>query len=241
VAADLYLLGSGIRGTLQMTEETRQALSVSRVIYVLHNDELVHKELARFAEVRSFADLYDGATHRPDVYREMSQVLVEEAAKGPGVAFVVHGHPLFLVSATEYTIELAESRGLRVSLIPGVSSFDTLLCDLGIDLGYALQMYDASTLIQGAYTLDPRVPTLVFQLATTLNASVTRGEVDAAVLQPLVDYLVRYFPEEHPCTVVHSGATLLERTEKVETTLGLLASSPVDLRFRPTMFIPAVR
>ena len=212
--ADLYLLGSGIRGTLQLTEETRQALSVCRLIYVLHNDEQVHRDLSRYAEVRFFAELYDSADERPPVYRRMSEILVEEASRAPGVAFVVHGHPLFLVSATEHTIELARSRGLKVSLVPAVSSFDTLLCDLELDLGYALQMYDSSTLIQHRHGLDPRVPLLIFQLATTLSSSVTRGPVSGRVLRPLSDYLYfcRFYPGGHGCVVVHSGSTLLEPT-----------------------------
>lgn len=235
---DLYLLGSGIRGTLQLTEETRQALAVCRVIYVLHNDPQVLRELSAFAEVRSFEDLYDGASERPPVYRRMSEILVAEAERGSGVAFVVHGHPLFLVSATEYTIELARSHGLRVTILPGVSSFDTLLADLELDLGYALQMYDSSTLIQGGFNVDPRVPVLIFQLATTLSTAVTRGAVETTVLQPLAQYLFKFYPSDHSCTVVHTGATILEPTEKVPTTVGGLATSSASLRFRPTLFIP---
>lgn len=241
MATDLYLLGIGIRGLLQLTEEARQALSAARVIYVLHNDEHIVSSLEKFAPVRDVSDLYEGEEIRAQVYRRISEELVSEAASGPGVAFVVHGHPLFLVSATEYTLELARERGLNVSLLPGISSLDTIFCDLEADLGYALQSYDATTLIANEYLVDPRVPLLVFQVATTMNPRVTYGEVNAAALQPLVNYLLKFYDPHHPCVVIHSGSTVIEPTQMVRSTLGEVARSGANLTLRPTLFLPAVQ
>src|SRR5262245_28553457 len=117
MSVSLYLLGSGIRGTLQMSRETIQALSSCRVVYILHDDLMVHEYVRSLGpEVIDLASLYNGALQRSTVYRQISEQLVADAKRAPGVAFLVHGHPLFLVSATEYTLELARASGVTVEM-----------------------------------------------------------------------------------------------------------------------------
>jgi hypothetical protein len=239
---DLYLLGSGIRGTLQFSRETIQALSSCRIAYVLHDDLMVHAYVRSLgAQVIDLAEQYTGRTERAEVYHEISRILVEEAARGPGVAFLVHGHPLFLVSATEYTLELARERALRVEMLPGVSSFDTLLCDLQVDYGYALQMYDTTTLLEHGWAPNPRVPMLLFQLSTTLNARVVEGDPDPEVLRPIVDLLAKTYGPDHRCVLVHSGAHLLETTERRDVAIAeLIEHAGGELWRRPTLYVPPI-
>lgn len=73
------------------------------------------------------------------MYTKISELIIATAKDNGPVSFIVHGHPLFLVSASEYTLDLAEENNLSVKILPGISSFDTLMCDLKIDYGYALQ------------------------------------------------------------------------------------------------------
>lgn len=239
---DIYLLGTGIRSSLQFSVETIQALSACRVVFVLHDDLSIHEHIRHYCEdVRDLADLYEGRTVRADVYRDISELLVKEAVKEPKVAFIVHGHPLFLVSAAEYTLDLARSRGLEVSILPAISSFDTILCDLEIDYGYGLQIFDATTLIHEEWNLNPAVPILLFQLATTLNEKVVFDEPSSSVLLPLVDYLLKFYPAKHSCTIVHSTSHLLEKPSKVVLQLTEISKThEIELWKRPTLYIPPI-
>lgn len=238
----IYLLGSGIRGALQLTQETIQALRSSRVAFVLHDDLMVLDAVREHCpDVRDLADEYSRGGVRADVYRRISEILVAEAGRGPGVAFLVHGHPLFLVSATELTLSLARSNGYRVEMLAAVSSFDTLLCDLEVDYGYALQMFDATTLLQHKWTPNPAIPLLIFQVATTLNANIVNDEPGADVLRPLIDRLRMVYPPDHVCTVVHSAAHLLESSTKQKIPLGKLCDDPgIELWKRPTLYVPPI-
>jgi uncharacterized protein YabN with tetrapyrrole methylase and pyrophosphatase domain len=238
---DIYLLGSGIYGSLQFSLETIQALRASRAAFVLHDDLMVHEQIRQWcADVRDLADLYKGETVRAQVYRRISELLVEEATKEPSVAFVVHGHPLFLVSATEYTMELASAQNLRVRMLPAISSFDTLLCDLGIDYGYGLQLFDATTMIRSGWQPNPHIPMLIFQLATILDDKIV-FEPDKTALRTLSEYLSPIYPQDHLCTVVHSGTHILEPSSKVVVKLGKLArSTKIELWKRPTLYVPPI-
>lgn len=240
-STDLYLLGSGIRAALQLTVETIQALRASTEVHVLHDDPYVIEQIRQYCpEVYDLVGFYSEDKRRPEIYREISEHLVRRALERSPVSFVVHGHPLFLVSASEYTIELGRRKGLSVQVLPAVSSFDTLLADLGIDFGYGLQLFDCSTLLANGWSMDARVPTLVFQLATLLDDRVVKSDPKPDSLRPLTRYLERFFPENHACMVVHSVVGILGRPEIVSTTIGELhRNERIDLWRRPTLYIPS--
>jgi len=242
VSTDIYLLGSGIRGSLQITNETNQALRACRSVHVLHPDAMVIDYVRRYCEdVRDLAPLYEGREVRRDVYAAIANLLVEEADKGAPTALIVHGHPLFLVSAAEITMELAGQRGLVAAVLPAVSSFDTLLCDLGIDYGYGVQIFDSTTMLENGWRPNPAVPLLIFQLATTLNPLVVSATPTGSGLKPLVEFLAQAYGEDHVVKVVHSGAFLLEQTEIIEIPISQLASDAIDLGRRPTLYVPPSR
>ncbi len=240
MATALYLLGSGIQSTLHMTEETRQALRTCKKVFVLHADAAVIRDIEAYGpEVIDVADMYDGITIRQDAYRAIADRVIAEAAASAPVAFMVHGHPLFLVSASEYLIELAAENGIRTRVLPGISSFDTLMCDLGLDFGYGLQMFDTSTMLSCNWTPNPAVPMLLFQLATTLDPRVTKGQRTGEVLKPIVDLLTPLYGPDHLTKIISSATSLLEGPEIVELTIAELASGNVDLTRRPTLYVPA--
>lgn len=236
----VYLLGSGIRGTLHFTVETVQALRACKRVFVLHSDQgVVESVREHCAQVEDLAPLYVGQTVRDNVYREISRRLVESALDSAPVAFLVHGHPLFLVSATEYTLQLADHHDLRVSVLPAVSSFDTLLCDLRIDYGYGVQIFDTTTLLKAGWTPNPKVPLLLFQLASTLNPAVIRCDPEQDALRSLIDLLVPVYGAEHRVQAVCSSAHVLETSSIVDLPIRDLATTELELWRRPTLYVPA--
>lgn len=236
----IYLLGSGIKGALHFTVETVQALRACRRVFVLHADQgVIDSVREHCTEIEDLISLYTGQTLRDDVYRQISHRLVETALASAPVAFLVHGHPLFLVSATEYTLNLAEHHDLRVSVLPAVSSFDTLLCDLRIDYGYGVQIFDTTTLLKAGWIPNPQIPLLLFQLASTLNRTVISGDPDREVLRPLIELLAPLYGADHRAQVVWSSAHVLETSLITELPIRELATADLELWRRPTLYVPA--
>ena len=155
----------------------------------------------------------------------------------------MHGHPLFLVSASEYILAKAREAGLTARALPSVSSFDCIVCDLEIDIGYGVQIHDPTTMIRNGVVPDPKIPLLLFQLTTILNDNIVRDDPAPECLRPLVDYLLHVYPGEHPCTLLHVGAHILERGRQTPLTIGTLATTGADLELwkRPTLFVPPLR
>jgi hypothetical protein len=236
----LYVLGTGINSLLHLTLETRQAISRCRKLFVLHASTYMMEMLrSGGTEVLDLASFYEGATLRRDVYRSIAEHLVAEAKRTAPIGFVVHGHPMFLVSATELVLELAAAGGVRARVMPGVSSFDTLLCDLRLDLGYGVQIFDTSTMLDQGWVPNPDVPLLLFQLATTKEPGVVRGRRSGGVLAPVVDVLIPLYGPGHTVTLVSSAAGLLDSPQVAEMPLYRLAGDDVDLTGRPTLYVPA--
>ncbi|MDP9651466.1 SAM-dependent methyltransferase [Paraburkholderia caledonica] len=242
---DLYILGSGIHGTVQLSLETVQALKASKRTYVLHDDTLVLEDVKKYCEdiVDLFSMYRDETEKRREIYLAIAEKIVSDLEKNGGpMAFLVHGHPLFLVSASEYLLHLARSKGLNARALPAVSSFDTLLCDLEIDLGYGVQIFDPTTMILNGWQPNPNVPMLLFQLATLMNFNVVMSEPSADVLRPLQDLLMKFYPADHKCIFLHSSSHILERPERVEIAISVLAEAVgAELWKRPTLYVPAVK
>ena len=239
---DVYLLGSGIRHTLQLTLETIQALEASRVAFVLHDDLSVIDSLRRWCpDVRDVASAYEGKVLRRDAYAEIAELVVREARTEPTVSLVVHGHPLMLVSASEMVLSAARDAGLAARALPGVSFLDTLLCDLEYEHAYGLQLFEATTMLERGWLPNPALASFVTQIATVLNYEVTVHEPSPRTLDPLVTHLRKVYPADHPCQIVYSASDLLGVST---TTTVRLADLPftedLALGRRPTLYMPAM-
>lgn len=236
----IYILGTGIRACLQMTIETQQALASCNSALVVHDDQAVLDFVRGYVpDVTDAATMYRAGEERYEVYRRIAELVVNLGARNPPAALVVHGHPLFLVSAAEYVFECAEPLGLRTVALPAVSSLDTMLCDLGFDPCYALQLFDATTLLRMRIRPNTALPLFVFQIATTLQSHVSFDQPDPSVLIPLCEHLMQIYPPSHLCRLVHSGATLLETTTVNEVSLGSLVNDcKIPLWLRPSLYIP---
>ena len=66
----------------------------------------------------------------------------------PPVCLATYGHPWVYCYPTTLITRAAPLLGLRVEVFPGVSPFDTLLVDLGMDIALdGIQMYEATDLL----------------------------------------------------------------------------------------------
>ena len=100
---------------------------------------------------------YEASDSRPTVYDRISAEVLSSCSPYADTGLAVYGHPMFLVSAVEKTIAAARQAMIPTHIIPGISSFDTILCDLQIDLGYAVTLVDASLLLSALFHLpSPR-------------------------------------------------------------------------------------
>lgn len=215
-------------------------LRVCKRAYCLLDDSRVIDHVASIGpETIDLLSLYDPVLTRPEIYDRIAEVLVSSASGSTKpVALVTHGHPLFLVSASERILERAKTCGITTQVISGVSSFDTLLTDLQIDLGYGFQAFDATTLVIEDHPINPHLPTLIFQAANTLCITPQFGAPQPELLRPLFRKLRKHYQENQIITFVHSRTHLLQNSEICSIALSDEANlASVKLWKRPTIYI----
>lgn len=240
----LYILGSGVLPELHFTVETIQVLKSCKAVFVIHNDARVVEKLRTFCpDIRTVFDLYeDSAVPRAEIYRKVAARVISQSRGLGRVALLVFGHPHFLVSACEYAAHLGLEAGFHVKIIPAISTFDTLLCDLGEDLGYGVQIYCAENLLVNNYRIDTRVPLVLFQLTQFMNPYLLNTPPSPEVFQPLVNHLQKFYPANHECKMVCSSTHVLEPAQVINLKLQELSTRPdLLMEWRPTLYIPVLQ
>lgn len=237
-------MGSGIKSCIHYSIETIQAIKVCSKIFVLHPDKEIIDELINFykKEVVDCSIYYENKenTPRSEIYKTISDVLISESklSEKP-IGFIVHGHPLFLVSASEYTSEQAIINNVDVKILPSISSFDTILADLNLDFGYALNLYDASIFMRDFIEPNPNVPLLLFQISTLNNFNVVKTTPNNQILEPLIEKLLMYYSEEKIIYFIISSIDTISKPIKLEMKLKDVLTTNLHLEKRPTIYIPS--
>jgi uncharacterized protein YabN with tetrapyrrole methylase and pyrophosphatase domain len=240
----LYAIGLGLDIRAHISNEAKQALKSCRVVYVLSPDSIaldLIKGISPVIRVVDCSPYYDEEDVRPKVYDNIANDIINEADNFTNVGIAVYGNPMFLVSAVEKIIDKAELNGIKTKVIPAISSFDTLLADLKLDLGYGVTILDASLLLSSNLNVETKLPLLLFQVANIGSIDVERGEIKRDRLKPLVDYLVSIYPPDHKCKLVVSSKGVFDPGYIVDTTVSdLLTNKNINLSHRPSLYIPEI-
>jgi uncharacterized protein YabN with tetrapyrrole methylase and pyrophosphatase domain len=241
---DIYLLGRGIvDGVSQMTFEAMAALRASRLVFDLSGDaraiQKIHKNVVDLCDDYWTGELCD------DVYKRLEETIVAEVRKnGPGVSIVVDGHPMLFDDVNWSLLRNGKRRRLKVVAIPGISSLDTMMIDVGADLGNGAQIVHSNQLLLYDITLDPHLQTYVLQIGkfgTDFFSRETKRNLPGR-FTPLIAHLTRFYPADHMATLIIS---LGEKSIRRRVRLGELDNARAFLHRHQddglTMYIPAYR
>lgn len=195
-------LGPGRRGL--RTVETAGAIAGARRIVLrtaVHPDV---NDLASDGRVVVCDDLYEDAASFADVYDRIAERVSVLAGEGD-VLYLTPGHPRYGEKVTERIERLANVRGHKVNVLPGVSTLDVISTALAVDLmtsepqsidGTSLvEALEAAPFASGAVDLSPFRPVLVTQVFSS----------EIAVACKLA--LGRLYPDDYPVTVVRGAGT----------------------------------
>ncbi|HZC36979.1 MAG TPA: SAM-dependent methyltransferase [Chthoniobacterales bacterium] len=239
---DIAIVGLGIVGVHQITREVEETIRRCRQTFVVDSGFGVVRYLESLCgEVTSLVPLYETGKSRLSTYRRMAAEVVNAAIACPPVAFASYGHPLVYCFPTALIRRAAKILNLRVEVLPGVSALDTLLVDLGIDFAdNGLQVYEATDLLLRRRPVQSDVPCVLWQANVFADLTYQTHRRAADQFKPLQDYLLQFYPPDHPIKLVISKTFPLLRSIVETYRIGTLA---VDLENGPqagTLYIPPV-
>ncbi len=235
----LYVVGTGIRVTGQLTVEASSALRGADDAFALTADPLALEYLRELNPgIRSLADCYRGGRSRDESYEAMIEQLLTPLASGRTVCAAFYGHPGVFVWPSHEALRRASQQGHIARMLPGISSEDALVADLGLDPGVSgLQSYEASDFLVYARHFDVRTPLVLWQVGV-LGDGRREFTVNGRWLDALVRLLGRHYPDEHQLVVYEGASYPLDEPRIDRVSLGRL--SHARLTQASTLYVPPI-
>jgi len=242
--ADLFLLGSGIFSFFDVTLYTQKILAACKTVYHLHDLPTLERYLAEITPnpVNLMPVYYVDGRKRDDIYEDIVRHVIDGAEKEQPVALLMHGHPLVYSTISQRILEVCGERGLRVDVVPALSSLDRIFVDLGLDIASrGLQILHASAVVPERLPLNPHVDCIFFQIASIMNPLATRGRSSLPEeVTPFKDYLLDFYPPEHVVHVVESAVELGFETRITPSQLGRLEDIAPAMTYTSSLFVQAL-
>lgn len=249
---DIAVVGRGVREVEHLTLEALAVLKSCKRGFVsaltqdevdtLRNSVLNHLKSAEpFPPLSSLSVAYRSDRPRTDDYADAGEVVLDAAASESPVAYLPQGNPLIWDAVTQRILEGARARGFRTKVVPGISFIDTMVVDLERDVAPGIQIYDASWALAAEIHLDTRAACILGQVGQFRNRHpLTETMPQATAMEALRDYLLRYYPCEHPIVLVRSQTAGSGQPFVRPLTLSELAAAPEDHQLWPSIYIPPV-
>ncbi|MGZ3382553.1 MAG: SAM-dependent methyltransferase, partial [Isosphaeraceae bacterium] len=240
---DIAVLGLGISGVHQMTKEAEETIKRSSQVFITDMASGVKDYLTTLGPtVTNLYTEYTAASHRILIYRRMASVVVSAAIDNPPVCFATYGHPKMYTYPTTLIERAARLLDLKVTILPGVSSLDTLLVDLDLDPAMdGLQVYEATDVIVRNRPIQPDVPCVVLQAAIALDPYNRPGQPSDDGVRLLQEHMLKYYPADHRATLLISRIHPLLDPVQVSFPIAQLADAVTRTSNVATLMIPPVR
>jgi uncharacterized protein YabN with tetrapyrrole methylase and pyrophosphatase domain len=237
---DIGIVGTGIVGTHQLTREAEEVIRRCKRTFVIDSGYGIPEYLETLCpEVTELAALYEPGGNRLPTYRKMAAEVVSAAVADSPVCLATYGHPWVYCYPTTLIARAAPLLGLHVEVFPGISSFDTLLVDLGTDIAFnGIQMYEATDLVLRRRPLQNDVTCVIWQPTIFGDPTYPTEPCTAEQFMPLQEYLLRFYPAEHEVTLVMTKTFPLTRSVVQNLQLRDLAAELERAPQVGTLYIP---
>jgi tetrapyrrole methylase family protein/MazG family protein len=206
-------LGPGDGGLL--TRQAWQVLSAAGTVYLRTARHPAVADLPESVQQVSFDHLYEAAEDFSAVYSQIvAELLRLEQAEG-AIVYAVPGHPLVGESTVTALLAEAETAGVQVEIVAGLSFVEPALTAVGVDGLDGLQLFDAIE-IAGYHhpPVNPELPLLLAQVYSQFVANELKLS------------LMSLYPDEHGVVLIHGAGTAeqvveptplygIDRTERV--------------------------
>jgi precorrin-2 methylase len=204
----LYVIGLGVSIPGHVTAAAADALGRCDRIYTIVQEPpaVWLPTSAQRKPIINLMSLYVEGALRSDNYARVAKTILDGLNEASVVGYVTYGNPFAYDSVAQTLARAAEGAPWRLEVIAGISSIDTILCDLRLDLAPGIQVYEASWLVGSKTPLNPGTAVILVQLGHfgTVRAHY-RQRRRAESLAELVSYLFTFYPESHTVMLVQSS------------------------------------
>jgi precorrin-2 methylase len=241
----VFIIGLGVSIPDHTTVEAYRVMeSCARLYSIVQEPSLLWlpKGAAEKVQVVNVLPMYTEGALRTDNYERVARTIIDSIREIKPVGYVTYGNPLSYDSVAQNVIRYAVQSGISFRVVPGISSIDTLLCDLGVDMAPGLQIYEASWVVAAQVNLRTDVATVLLQIGAFGSfRAYYRTPPSAASLVDLASYLTRFYPASHRVFLVRSSSLPDSSGNVRALDLKSLCAAQTEDILNASMYIPALR
>ena len=240
---DLYIIGLGVSIPGHVTVQATRAMSRCVRLYSIVQEPprlWLPKEHLNL-EVINALKMYNEDSIRTQNYERAARTIIAALDSAHPLGYVTYGNPMSYDRVAQNLVEYAKASDITLQVVPGISSFDTILCDLTVDMAPAIQVVDASWLV--ACHIEPNIymPALVMQVSVFGSFRTHYSQrPDSRSLEGLVEYLCRFYPPSHPVSLVRSTGQEGEPANVRTIALGNLCNVTSEDLGGASLYIPVL-
>jgi precorrin-6B methylase 1 len=237
---EICVAGAGVSFPEHLSIETIEALGRCAVICT----SLPEKHLEGLPgdlreKCRSLWPMFIEGRLRTENYTDVVAEVLRTAETARSLAWLTSGHPLIFDSVSANLVRQARARGWRVSVLPAISSLDTILSEVEYDPAGGLFIHEATALVASRIPIPSNVAVMLLQ-PSAFNTDVAKLTLDYGMpdLAPFRDYLLKFYDGAHRCAFVCSASRYTGPARLVWTTVGEMTEVPHRGLAGSTLFIP---
>lgn len=242
----LFIVGQGIKSCKQFTFEAIEVLRAqNKTLFISIDSNQTENFLKEqgIDHLENIKDLYKDASRDEENYQRLLDKILLELKKNIHVGLVLPGNPRVGVTLLSWLENLSKENHFELNVIPGISSWDTIVNDLRVDpLERGVHVLDANRLLLFEYNLEPLTDCMLYHVCSvgTSFTYLTEASRDNKLFM-LRDYLLKFYPQEHKVTLVSSSVGSESGPEFHTFNLSDLASKLNLIHFGSTLYVPGVK
>ena len=197
-SGSLTVVGTGIQAAGHLTAEARLAVEQADEALYLVTDVVAATWIERAnPNARSLTSYYENGKDRLEIYGAIVEEIVSRVRAGLDVCAVLYGHPGVFAWPGHESIRRLRAEGFRARMLPGISTEDCLVADLGIDPAMTgCQSYEATDFLVRRRTIDPGALLILWQVGLVGEWHFD-PEPSMQGLPLLVERLLELYPADH--------------------------------------------
>ena len=238
----LFVVGLGVVIPSHISIQATRAMSeCSELFSIVQEPEELWVPAVRDRQIKvtNLLESYLEGRLRIENYDGASQKVIGAIGPDRTVGYVTYGNPMSYDRVASTLVRYGKDHDLRVEIVPGISSIDTLLCDIGVDMAPAIQIFDASWLV--ACKVEPinEAPLVLVQVGTfgSLRTHYTK-RLDGSSLRELVEYLCKFYPKAQRVILVRSTGSEDHPVRTRAMDLGRLCEVSAEDLSGASLYIP---
>ncbi len=235
----INVVGYGVNAVEHLTLEAIMVLERSEVVLALATNEEINVLRRYCLKIVSITSLYKDGDKDTNNYSRIYQNTISYLKSYNNITLLVPGHPRLGVTLTQIFEIQAEKCNYTVNVIPGISSFDTMLNDIKVDpLERGTIIIDVNRLLLFEHPINTALDHYFYHICSIGN---NRTEFSSPNINNRVSvlkaYLLKFYLPTKKITMIQSQSLNSTNTQLTEAKLEGIDLLLYDVNFSCSLFI----